>query len=81
MEEDDKTIVMLPEDMFILLVATDLRDKIATMTKDDELTMKIKDCLQKQLPPPMHTVLSNWSSTNDLITYKEKVYILTDIEL
>ena len=72
---------MLPDNLFILLIATDLKDKIATATKNDELTIKIKDCLQKQLPPPMHTALSDWSFTNDLITYKEKVYVPTNIEL
>ena len=80
-EEDDETIVMLPDDMFISLIATNLRDKIATATQTDELTTKIKDCLQKQLPPPMHTALSDWSLTNNLITYKGKVYIPTDTEL
>ena len=30
---------MLPEDMFILLIATDLRNKIATATDTDELTV------------------------------------------
>ena len=38
-EEDDETIIMLPEDMFILLIATDLRNKIATATDTDELTV------------------------------------------
>ena len=80
-EEDDETIIMLPNKMFISLTATDLKDKIVTATKDNELATKIRDCLQKQLPPPMHTALSNWSLTEDLITYKGKVYILTDIEL
>ena len=76
-EEDDKTIVMLSDDMFISLIVTDLKDKIATATQKDELATKIKDCLQKQLPPPMCTTLSDWSFTDDLITYKGKVYVLT----
>ena len=80
-EEDDKTIIMLPHDMFISLIATNLRDKIATATQNDELTIKLKDCLQKQLPPPMCTTRSDWSFAYDLITYKGKVYILTNIEL
>ena len=53
--EDDETIVMLPENMFISLIATDLRDKIASATNTDELAMKIKNCLHKRLPPPMRT--------------------------
>ena len=73
-EEDDETIVMLPNDMFISLIATDLKDKIVTTTKTDELATKIKDCLQKQLPPPMRTVLSDWSFVAGLIAYKGKVY-------
>ena len=72
---------MLPEDMFISLIATDLKDKIATTTEADELAIKIKDCLEKQLPPPMHTTLSDWSFTDSLIAYKGKIYILTNMEL
>ena len=81
MEEDDETIVMLPDDMFISLIATDLKDKIATATKTNDLTTRIKDCLQEQLPPPMCTALSNWSFTDSLIAYKGKIYVLTNTEL
>ena len=80
-EEDDETIVMLPDNMFISLIATDLRDKIASAADTDELAMKIKNCLHKQLPPPMRTTLSDWSLKDNLITYKGKVYVPTDMEL
>ena len=69
---------MLPDEMFVSLIATNLRDKIAAATWKDELAMRIRDCIQKQLLPPMHTILSNWSLTDDLITYKGKVYIPTE---
>ena len=74
---------MLPDNMFISLIATDLqvRDKIATATKHDELAIKIKNCLHKQLPPPLRTALSDWSLMNNLIIYKGKVYIPTNMEL
>ena len=80
-EEDDKTIVMLPEEMFISLIASDLRNKITIATETDDLATKIKDCLQQQLPPPMQTTLSDWSLIDGLITYKGKTYIPTNIEL
>ena len=72
---------MLPEEMFSSLIATDLKDKITTATEADELTTKIKDCLQKQLPLPMRTALSDWSLTDSLIIYKGKIYVLTNMEL
>ena len=72
---------MLPKDMFISLIATDLRDKIMAATEADELTTKIKACLQKQLPLPMHTALSDWAFTDCLIAYKGKIYVPTDMEL
>ena len=67
--------------MFISLIATDLRDKIMTATEVDELATNIRDCLQKQLLPPMHTALSNWSFTDGLITYKGKIYVPTNMKL
>ena len=72
---------MLPDDMFISLIATDLRDKIVTATETDELATKIKDCLQKQLPPPMHTALADWSLMDGQITHKGKIYVPTNLEL
>ena len=60
---------------------TNLKDKIATATKADELATKIKDCLQKQLPLPMRTTLSDWSFTDGLILYKGRVYVPTNMEL
>ena len=80
-EEDDETIVMLPDNMFISLIATNLRDKITSATNTDELAAKIKSCLHKQLLPPIRTALSDWSYKDNLITYKGKVYIPTDMEL
>ena len=80
-EDDDETIVLLPEDMFISLIATDLRDKIVMATEADELATKIRDCLQKQLLLPMRTALSDWSFTDGLLAYKGKIYILTNMEL
>ena len=80
-EEDDETIVMLPDNMFISLIATDLRDKIASATNTDELATKIKSCLYKQLPPPMRTALSDWSYKDGLIIYRGKVYVPPDTEI
>ena len=81
MEEEDGTIVMLPDDMFISLIATDLRDKIVAATEADELTTKIKNCLLKQLLLPMCTALSDWSLTDTLIVYKGKTYVPTNPDL
>ena len=81
MEEDDETVIMLPNNMFISLIVTDLRDKIITATETDELATTIKDCLPRQLLPPMHTALSDWSLTDGQITHKGKVYIPTNMEL
>ena len=72
---------MLPDNMFISLIAINLRDKIASTTNTDELATKIKDCLHKRLPPPMRTALSDWSLRDNLIMYRGKVYIPTDMEL
>ena len=72
MEEDDETIIMLPDNMFVSLIVTDLRDKIIIATETDELATKIKDCLRKQSPPPLQTALSDWSLIDEQIIYKER---------
>ena len=80
-EEDDETIIMLPDNMFVSLIATDLRDKIIIATKTDELATKIKDCLRKQSPPPLHTTLSDWSLIDEQVIYKGKSYVPTNTDL
>jgi hypothetical protein len=44
---------MLPDELFISVIAEDLKDKIVTLTHTDELAQTIAECLGKQLPPPM----------------------------
>ena len=45
-EEDDKLITMLPEDLFIALIATDLRDQIHALSSKDKFIQGIIKCLK-----------------------------------
>jgi hypothetical protein len=80
-EEDDETVTMLPDKLFISVIAEDLKDKIVMLTQTDELAQTITECLGKQLPLPMRTALSDWKNIDNLILYKNRVYVPTDADL
>jgi hypothetical protein len=72
---------MLPDKLFISVIAEDLKDKIVILTQTDELAQTIIKCLGKQLPLPMRTALSDWKNIDNLILYKSRVYVPTDADL
>jgi hypothetical protein len=80
-KEDDETVTMLPDELFISVIAEDLKDKIVMLTQTDELAQTITECLGKQLPLPMRTALSDWKNIDNLILYKNRVYVPTDADL
>ena len=45
-EEDDELVTMLPEDLFVSLIATDLRDQIHALSSKDEFIQGIIKCLK-----------------------------------
>jgi hypothetical protein len=72
---------MLPDELFISVIVEDLKNKIVTLTQTDELAQMITKCLGKQLPPPMRMALSNWKNIDNLILYRNRVYVPTDANL
>ena len=45
-EEDNELVTMLPEDLFIDLIATDLRNQIQTLSSKDNFIKGVIKCLE-----------------------------------
>ncbi|KAF8627679.1 hypothetical protein AX14_011342 [Amanita brunnescens Koide BX004] len=72
---------MLPDSLFVNLVAKDLREQVKQATQSDEFATSIIKCLAKKSPPPLRTVLSDWTNDDRIILYKGKSYIPENAEL
>ena len=74
-EEDDELDTMLPEDLFIDLIATDLHDQIQTLLSKDDFIKGVIKCLKTRSAPPLRTALSDWTNNDGIILFKKKVFV------
>jgi hypothetical protein len=80
-EEDDELVTMLPEEQFISLIATNLRDQIQTLLTTDDFTKGIIRCLKEKSTLPLWTVLSNWTLDDGIILFKNNVFVPNNREV
>ena len=80
-EEDDKLVTMLPEDLFIDLIATDLRNQIQILSSKDDFIKGVIKCLETRSAPPLRTTLSDWTNDDGIILFKNKVFVLNDRDI
>ena len=72
---------MLPSDLFISLIAEDLKMQIKTSTELDPLLKTIQDCQTNNTPPPLRLALSDWQIEDGLLLYKNLCFIPDNTEL
>ena len=80
-EEDNENVTMLPDNLFVNLVAEDLREQVKQATQSDVFATNIIKCLTEKSPPPLRTALSDWTNDDGIILYKGKSYIPENAEL
>ena len=80
-EEDVELVTMLPEDLFVALIATDLQDQIHALSSKDEFIQGIIKCLKDQSMPPLRTALSDWTNNDGIIPFKNKVFVPNDRDI
>ena len=72
---------MLPEDLFVSLIATDLQDHIHTLSSRDEFIQGIIKCLKDWSTPPLRTTLLDWTNNDGIILFKNKVFVPNDRDI
>ena len=79
-DNDNEDIVMLPDELFVSLINTDLQERIAMA---DDLDGNAAEALK--LPTAMTTGLEDWTleevNGRNILFYKGKNYIPQDTEL
>ena len=73
--------VLLPNNMFVRLINTELRDLIANNEQHDTVILEAIWALRGGKQLPMNSKIDDWTFENGLIFYKEKCYVPNDLEL
>ena len=76
---------MLPDEMFVNLIDTDLQERIAIANDLEGNAAEVPKLLLEKAPAEMTTGLEDWRLENtngqNILFYKEKNYIPKDTEL
>ncbi|ESK80738.1 pro-pol protein [Moniliophthora roreri MCA 2997] len=78
---DNKDIVMLPEVLFINIVDLDLQQKLKDALGADNFHWSTLESLLDQGVPPIKSSLSDWKIDDNILFYREKVYVPNDVTL
>ena len=84
-DNDNEDVIMLPNDMFLNLIDTDLQRKIALSNDLDGNAAEVLKFLLETAPTSMMAGLNNWtiekSHKQNILFYKGKNYIPRNTEL
>ena len=84
-DNDNKDIVMLPDELFVSLIDTDLQERIAMADDLDRNAAEALKLLLESAPTAMTTGLEDWTleevNGQNVLFYKGKNYIPRETEL
>ena len=80
-DNDNENVTLLPKQMFIRSINTDLQDLIAQTKNQDHVIVEALEALKTCGTPPMQSALSNWRMKDNLVFYRNRCYVLDDKEL
>ncbi|ESK80881.1 reverse transcriptase-rnase h-integrase, partial [Moniliophthora roreri MCA 2997] len=77
-ENDNDDIVMLPDKLFVNVIDAELKTKLEEALPSDEfLQMTIESLLEKGTPP-IKSSLHDWRTEDNLLFYKDRIYVPND---
>ena len=79
-QEKDELVTMLPTDLGLNLISIDLCDRITKLTEMDAYAATIYSCIKRKAPP-LRTALTDWTLDDNLILFKNRVYVPDDLDL
>lgn len=78
---DNEDITMLPKDLFVNLVDSELRKEVLDVTEKDEVVKRALDAINKKGPFPMRSSLNDWRIDDGIVLYKDRCYVPPDQKL
>ena len=80
-DNDNENVTLLPEQMFIRSIDTNLWDLIAQTRNQDYVIVDALEALKTHEALPMQSSLSDWKIEDDLVFYKNRCYVPNNKEL
>ena len=74
-DNNNKNVTLLPEQMFIQSIDTDLQDLIAQTKNQDCVIVEALEALKTCRTLPMQSALSDWRTDDNLVFYKNRCYV------
>jgi len=80
-DDDNENRVLLPEELFVRVIDTELRSRIVESMMGDDLIKDAVLALKTKGPPPIKSNLSDWKIDDGLLFFKEKCVVPPNEEL
>ena len=80
-DNDNNTIVLLPDSLFIVTMDTALADRIKLVQSRDQVILDTLKVVKDGMTLPMKSSLVNWSFENGLVFFRKRCYMLPDQDL
>jgi len=80
-DDENEDAVMLPENLFVKTMDTDLQGHILTVMDKDDIITKALEALKTGGIPPMRSKLTDWKINDGMVFYKERCYVPPNEEL
>src|SRR4051812_30135507 len=74
-DEDNENIILLPDNIFIKTIDTDLQDSLLDATLQDELFATAVTALKTKGTPPIKSSLSEWKKEDGILFFRERCYV------
>jgi hypothetical protein len=78
---DNENKILLPDDIFIKLIDTELAEEIKNAVGKDELFAKALEALKQTGTLPIKSDLSDWKFEEGLLFFKSRCYVPPDADL
>ncbi|ESK82716.1 reverse transcriptase-rnase h-integrase [Moniliophthora roreri MCA 2997] len=80
-DNDNDDIILLPERLFVKGINLDLGAEIADQLGPDDFYKSALEQLLQQGMPPIKSALSDWEICDGLLLFKDRIYVLDDLDL
>lgn len=80
-DHDNEDQILLPDDLFVRLVNTELSRKFDGSSLTNPFFATLEAAIQSKTLPPIHSSLSDWVLRNGMIFYKQCCYVPANKDL
>jgi RNase H-like domain found in reverse transcriptase/Reverse transcriptase (RNA-dependent DNA polymerase)/Integrase zinc binding domain len=80
-DTDNKNMILLPEELFVKVIDTELHSLLAESIMKDDLVKEAVRVIKENGTPPMKSSLSDWEFVDGLLFFNRRCYVPQNVEL